>query len=209
MIDNWLEGWANLLSDDLISYYSYFTAIFAEIALFWGFGVENVLFYTILLLGCVVNVLITAFLKGCWFAETKKRQTALGHLYALTFLILFIIGMWGDLDNGPILFGIPLVWTGFTIWLREYQNSAFGFGFPDRVYKISAFIQKPVVLVSSQILLIGLPITVLGYGLAQIDIAIGYKIALTVLSIIMAPVWAYIEDTWATQNIFELVYETD
>ena len=209
MIDNWIEGLECLLSDDLISYYSYFTATFAEIALLWGFGVENVLLYTILLLGCVVNVLITAFLKGCWFMETQKRQTAVGHLYALAFLILFIIGMWSDLDNAPVLFVIPLVWAGFAIWLRGYQNSAFGFGFSDRVYKISAFIQKPVVLFFSQILLMGLPITVLGYGLAQIDMAIGYKIAITVLSIILAPLWAYIEDTWATQNIFELVYETD
>lgn len=209
MIDNWFEGWANLLSDDLVSYYSYFMAIFAEIALLWGFSVENALIYTTLLIGCIVNVFITAFLKGCWLAETEKRQRALGIMYAIVFAVLFIIGCAIDLDNAPILFAIPLVWTGFAIWLRGYQNSAFGFGFPERVYKISAFIQKPVVLVLSQILLMGLPIVALGYGIAQIDMAVGYKIVITVLSIILAPLWAYVEDSWATQNIFELVYETD
>ena len=208
-MDNWLEGWAYLLSDDLVSYYSYFTAIFAEIAILLGFGVENVLIYTILLAGCIVNVLLTAFLKGCWFAETEKRQRTLGIVYAIVFAILFIIGCGVDLNNAPILFAIPLVWTAFANWLRGYQNSAFGFGFSERVYKISAFIQKPVVLVLSQILLMGLPIIALGYGVSLIDMGLGYKIAITVLSIILAPLWAYVEDTWATQNIFELVYETD
>lgn len=208
MFDNWFEGWAYLLSDDLVSYYSYFTTIFAEIALLWGFGVENTLIYTILLIGCIVNVFLTAFLKGCWFA-TEKWQRVLGRIYAIVFAILFTIGCAIDLNNAPILFAIPLLWTGFGIWLRGYQNSAFGFGFPERVYKISAFIQKPIVLICSQILLIGLPIVALGYGIAQIDMAVGYKIAITVLSIILAPLWAYIEDSWATQNIFELVYETD
>lgn len=208
MFDNWFEGWAYLLSDDLVSYYSYFTTIFAEIALLWGFGVENTLIYTILLIGCIVNVFLTAFLKGCWFA-TEKWQRALGRIYAIVFAILFTMGCAIDLNNAPILFVIPLLWTGFAIWIRGYQNSAFGFGFPERVYKISAFIQKPIVLIFSQILLIGLPIVTLGYGIAQIDMAIGYKITITVLSIIFAPLWAYIEDSWATQNIFELVYETD
>ena len=209
MIDNWFEGWAYLLSDDLVSYYSYFTAIFAEIALLWGFGVEDVMIYTILLLGCIVNVLFTAWFKGSWFCEKEGKQWSIGISYCVIYLILLVTGCVINVKTAFILFVVPLAWTGFVIWLRGYQNSAFGFGFPERVYKISAFIQNPVVLVLSQILLMGLPIIALGYGVAQIDMSIGYKIAITVLSIILAPLWAYIEDSWATQNIFELVYETD
>ena len=209
MIDNWLEGWANLLSDDLISYYSYFTAIFAEIALLWGFGVEDAMIYTILLLGCIANVLFTAWFKGSWFCEKEGKQRSIGISYCVVYLILLFTGCVINIKTAFILFVVPLVWTAFAIWLRGYQNSAFGFGFSERVYKISAFIQKPVVLVLSQILLMGLPIIALGYGVAQIDMDVGYKIAITVLSIILAPLFAYIEDSWATQNIFELVYETD
>ena len=209
MIDNWFEGWVNLLSDDLISYYSYFTAIFAEIALLWGVGVEDAMIYTILLLGCIANVLFTAWFKGSWFCEKEGNQRSIGISYCVVYLILLFTGCVINIKTAFILFVVPLVWTAFAIWLRGYQNSAFGFGFSERVYKISAFIQKPVVLVLSQVLLMGLPIIALGYGVSLIDMGLGYKIAITVLSIILAPLFAYIEDSWATQNIFELVYETD
>ncbi len=212
MFESWFEGLAYLLSDNLVSYYSFFTAIFAEIAFLWGFGVEGAMLYTILLVACIVNVLFVAFLKGSWFCETKERQQFLSRLYCGIYLLLFITGCLNSIKFTFALFVIPVVWTGFSVWLRGYQNSVFGLGFSKWehvMYVISKIIQIPIVLFISELLLLVAPIGVMTYFVAQLDLALAWKIVLPVLAAILAPIWAYIEDSWATQNIFELAYEMD
>ena len=212
MLESWFEGWTYLFNDDLVSYYSFFTAIFAEIAFLWGFGVEGAMLYTILLLGCIANVLFVAFMKGCWFCETKERQQLLSRLYCAIYLFLIITGCLNSIKLTFALFVIPVAWTGFSIWLRGYQNSVFGPGFSKKehvMYVISKIIQIPIILFFSGVLLLLAPVGLVTYFVAHIEMALIWKIVLPVMVVIFAPFWAYIEDSWATQNIFELAYEID
>lgn len=212
MFESWFEGLAYLLSDNLVSYYSFFTAIFAEIAFLWGFGVEGAMLYTILLVACIVNVLFVAFLKGSWFCETKERQQILSGLYCAIYLMLFITGCLNSIKLTFVLSVIPVAWTGFSIWIRGYQNSVCGPGFSKRehvMYVISEIIHIPIVLFLSELLVLVTPIGVMSYFIAQLDLALAWKIVLPILAVILAPLWAYVEDSWATQNIFELAYEVD
>lgn len=209
MLEAWSEGWAYLCSDDLVSYYSFFTVIFAEIAFLWGFGVENALIFSILLAGCIVNVLFTAFLKGSWVCENKFCQRVSSIIYVMIYAVLLVVGLTINAKLTYIMFAVPFLWTGLAVWLRGYQNSCFGPGFSKVVYAISNFIQKPIVLISSQIILLGLPLIFLGYFISQIEISLALKFILVVGSVLIAPIWAYVEDSWATKNIFELIYDND
>ena len=63
--ETWRYGWEYLFSDELSTYYTYFTVILAECALFWIVAERTIaLQFTIILIGCILNVIICALLKG-------------------------------------------------------------------------------------------------------------------------------------------------
>ena len=207
MFEKWFDGIAYLMSDDLVSYHSFFSTILAEIAFLWCFGIDNALTFTLLLVVAMVNVLLIAFLKGSSIAYKDIGSIILSGTYVAIFMSLVIIGCFTNVRITLWIFTIPFVWTAFTMWIRGYQNGLFGPGFPKWVYTISKIIQTPIVLMTTQMLVLFAPIAVGAYFAANINMALWLKIILPVVAALMSPVWAYIEDSWATQNIFELAYE--
>lgn len=207
MFEKWFDGASYLMSDDLISYHSFFTTIFAEIAFLWAFGIEGAATYTWLLAGAIVNVLIIAALKGSIICNRDVGSIILSAIYVAVFMGLIICACIMDVLIGILLFAIPLVWTGFTVWIRGYQNSVFAGGFPKRVYKVANFIHQPAVMITSQMLVLLAPVIALAWFGACTEMALWLKVLMPILAAMLGPVWAYIEDSWATQSIFELAYE--
>lgn len=207
MFEKWFDGASYLMSDDLISYHSFFTTIFAEIAFLWAFGIEGAATYTWLLAGAIVNVLIIAALKGSIICNRDVGSVILSAIYVAVFMGLIICACIMDVLIGILLFAIPLVWTGFTVWIRGYQNSVFAGGFPKWVYKVANFIHQPAVMITSQMLVLLAPVIALAWFGACTEMALWLKVLMPILAAMLGPVWAYIEDSWATQSIFELAYE--
>ncbi len=207
MFEKWFDGASYLVSDDLISYHSFFTTIFAEIAFLWAFGIEGTVTYTWLLAGAIVNVLIIAALKGSIICNRDVGSIILSAIYVAIFIGLIICACIMDVLTGILLFAIPLAWTAFTMWIRGYQDSVFAMGFPKWVYKLANFIHKPAVMIISQFIVLLAPVVALAWFVACTDMALWLKVLLPILAAMLGPVWAYIEDSWATQNIFELAYE--
>ncbi|MBR3888801.1 MAG: hypothetical protein IKJ32_06845 [Clostridia bacterium] len=207
MLEKWFDGASYLVSDDLISYHSFFTTIFAELAFIWAFGIEGAMTYTWLLVGALANVLIIAALKGSIICNRDVGSIILSAIYVAIFMGLIICACIMDVLTGILLFAIPFAWTGFTVWIRGFQDSVFAMGFAKWVYKVANFIHKPVVMLISQFVVLLAPVIALAWFGACTDMALWLKILLPILAAMLGPVWAYIEDSWATQSIFELAYE--
>ena len=187
MFESWQRGWAYLFGDDLVSYYSFFTVIFTEIAFIWGSNLDiNLMLYTSLLIGCVLNVLLTAYLKGSWLCENRSAQRVSSLGYVLIYISLFLIGYVNNAKVTYILFGIPFLYAGVFTILREN----------DLLYTL-------------QFVLIAVPILAFGYFLLKIEMLWSFKAILFTVFILLAPIWADIEDSWATKTIFEMVYDND
>ena len=187
MFESWKRGWAYLFGDDLVSYYAFFTVIFVEIAFIWGGILDiNLTLYTILLIACILNVLITAFLKGSWICENVLLKRIVSITYVLIYITLLVVGCLNNVKITCVLFGVPLVFAGIFTILRGN----------DLFYLL-------------QFIMIVVPILTFAYFLLKVEMFWGFKaIAFTVFTLLL-PIWAEIEDSWATQNIFELAYEVD
>ena len=72
---------------------------------------------------------------------------------------------------------------------------------------IANFIHNPIIWLISQIIVIGLPMFMFIYFLYQTPLAIGVKFIIAVMSIFVAPLFAFIEDNTSACNIFELAYD--
>lgn len=204
MLERWSEGFECLLSDDLVSYYSFFNAIFVEIAFLWGMKVEGAPLYTILLLACIANVLIIAAIKGNTTSEVVC--TICSPVYCMTYLVILAVGCRYSVETTCVLLVIPFAWTVICTSLRSCLNSVF-FGYDSKFMKFINFIQTPIIGVAVQLMTLLLPIVLMGVYLARLEIAFLLNVAIPLIALMVGPFWAYIEDSWATQNIFELAYE--
>lgn len=207
MFDRWSEGLELLIGDDLVSYHSFFGFIFAEIAFLWCFGIENAMIYTLLLLGAVCNVLLIAALKGSYIANSNIGAMILSLVYLLSFVALMVVACMQNIINGILLFILPLAWAWIAMTARMYQISVLCGKFPKWIVVLSDFIHKPVVTITIQLIILFIPLLAFTIFVIFIDMAWWLKVILPLVMFLMSPYWAYIEDEWATQNIFELAYE--
>lgn len=207
MFDRWTEGVELLIGDDLVSYHSFFGFIFAEIAFLWCFGIENAMIYTLLLMGAVCNVLLIAALKGSYIANSNIGSMILSLVYLLSFISFMVVASMQNILIGLLIFLLPLVWAWFAMTARMYQISVLCGNFPKWIVALSNFIHKPVVTMTIQLIILFIPLLAFTAFVIFIDVAWWLKIILPLVVFLLSPLWAYIEDEWATQNIFELAYE--
>lgn len=87
----WKNGITGLFTEGSISFYTYFSIIFAECAYLWShFSSSVAMPFTIILLAYVINVIVWGPLKGLW--EGTKKELIFSILYVIIFIALFIIG---------------------------------------------------------------------------------------------------------------------
>ena len=122
LIENWNNGLHYLITDDLISFYTFFTIILAECSYLLGFyEFADAIPITIILLGYMLNVIVFARLKGN--AEGTKLELVFSILYVTVFVTLFVIGCFFNLaisiTTTAILFGVTALW----IVIRYHQDT--------------------------------------------------------------------------------------
>ena len=91
LINHWKKGLCYLFADDLISFYTFFTIIFAEcVYLRVLYSTPIIVPFTIILIGYVVNVIVCALFKS--ILEKPRIEAVFTVIYPIVFIILFIIG---------------------------------------------------------------------------------------------------------------------
>ncbi len=190
LLDNWAGGLIYLITDDLISFYTFFTVILAECSYLWAFyEFEIASPITFILLGYILNVIVFARLKGN--AEGTKLEKAFSTLYVAVFVTFFILGCcfnWAIIIIATaISFGVTALW----IVIRKYPL------FDNRIFWIL-----------TQIIVIGTPFVAFVIFYTKIPfLPTALKVIIPVLYLIFSPLIAYFEDDTAASNIFELAYD--
>lgn len=190
LLQKWDMGVSYLYADDLISFYAFFTIIFAECAYLRSSCPENVAnMFTIILLGYVGNVILCSWGKGV--CEIKEGQLAMSICYVMITVVLFVLGCIIDIKMNIALFAVPVVVTAVCVLLRSFYGSI-GNRMLEGFIQLAVVVVPWVALVIAVTLIPGLPTA------AQVLISAAH--------IICAPFVAYLEDNLACQNIFELAY---
>lgn len=211
LFESWMDGFSYLIDDDLISFYTFFTLIMAEISYFFAFQPLSVAMpLAIIFFGYMLNVVVCAIVKGNF--EGTKIEKICSIVYVLVFVALFIIGCiinWKiTLICTIILFAITALW----IAIRDHQDSVYAYkGQTTReklALKINSLFRNKVFWLLSQIIVIGAPFIAFIVMFANISfVPTALKIIIPVLYLIITPYIAFFEDASACCTIFELAYE--
>ena len=201
---NYFGGLELLLSDDLISYFAYFTTILVQVAFLWAFKVSNALFFTILLILSIVNVFIGAFWKS--YVEGSKAEIIQSVAFSGAIVVLFIVGCKASFVTSLLLFAIPLIVTRLWITIREFQNTEFlGYNPNSMTMKISKLFHNKIIYILSYVITMLIPICLLVVFTAMTGLPTYLKILLPLLYIFISPYIGLMEDEIATCSIFELM----
>lgn len=181
LINHWKEGLSYLFSDDLISFYTFFTIIFAECVYLRIFYSNSIVIqFTIILLGYVVNIIVCAWFKGYW--EVTKVEVVFTIIYSIVFITLFIIGCFINIKISIIMTIIPLIITAISIVLREGNYT-----------------------VLANFIIVGGPFIAFTISILMFPtLPIILKIIIPIVYALCVPFIPYIEDETAALNIFEL-----
>lgn len=189
--ETWRCGWEYLFSDELSTYYTFFTMILAECALLWCHAEKIVAFpFTLLLIACILNVIICAALKGAF------EELWVSILYISVFAILIALGCKINPIISIIMIGIPFIVTLVSTLIQEWLYSCI---------VSDTNIESIIILVIHAI-----PYIVFIIFLAQIQsLPILLKVIIPIIYFVCIPFMPIYEDNAATNNIFELAYESD
>lgn len=193
VIESWEDGLRNLLAEDFISFYTFFTVLLAECAYLWAFCSKNeAISMTVFLAIYALNVIVSALLKGYW--EGTRTEVVCSVFYVIAFLIFFTAGCFTNGKRNVIMTAIPLVTTFIWIGIRYFQEYG---GF-------KSFYTWLV----SQIIVIGAPFIAFTVCLASIsDVPIALKIVIPIVYLACAPWIAYFEDNSCSCSIFGIVWD--
>ena len=208
LIENWNNGLHYLITDDLISFYTFFTIILAECSYLLSFHeFADAIPITIILLGYMLNVIVFARLKGN--AEGTKLELVFSILYVTVFVTLFVIGCFFNLaisiTTTAILFGVTALW----IVIRNNQDTFYYLpdGLPKITYLINNLFGNKIFWILSQIVIIGGPFIVFVIFCTKIPfLPIVLKVIIPLLYLSLSPLIANYEDDSAALNVFELAY---
>lgn len=218
LISTWKKGWQLLYSDVQISFYTFFTIIFAESSYFWAFQPVSISIpFNAVLMGYVINVLLSALGKGL-YRETKK-EVLLTINYLLIFIILFIIGCFVNIFISIIITIIPFGMTALWIRFREYQKNMLTYAKTDKIVeeilkwlrkigiKLDKLAFKKTLYIMSQLLLICIPFIIFAIFFKFIPIGtLLAKNIVLIIYLIIIPFISLLEEKLSTYNIFEIAY---
>ena len=201
----WVSIFFNyLIEDDLISYYTFFTLIFAECAyLFASKPLKLAIPFTILLCLHMVNVIYCGYQK--FMFEGTKKEPVIIIVYIAIFVVLVLIGFIFSIPLSLVLIAIPLVITYLWVKIRSFQDTR---GWDNKL--IDRLFENRVFYWVSQIIVIGLPFATLIVCFAAIPkVPLALKIIVPIIYLLIIPFFSWLEDTIVAENIFEIAFHKE
>lgn len=203
-----------MIGYDSISFYVFFTTIFAEIAYLFTFQSINIAITgTVILAIYLANIIICGYIQGLY--EGNWPDVFVTIAYDLIFIATFVIGCMVNLKLCAIITVIPLIitiiailmtWTDSIIdLLKRYKKLAKWIKKIENIY----IIQRTGILdVPNSFIAVGVSFIIFAVMFSMVpQISVCTKVTVLILYFIFAPYFAYLEDIYATRNIFEMAYE--
>lgn len=188
LLRKWSMGVSYLFADDLISFYAFFTIIFAECAYLHAKQPGDIATaFTVILLGYVVDVIVCAWAKGK--VESKTGELMVAICYLMIAVAVLILGGLVDAMLSLIFLSIPVAGTAACVAIRYYAG-----------FVTHGEIEYILQAATACIPWIAFAITIA----INPEIPMFGKILIPAAWAILAPFVAYFEDNSASQNIFEL-----
>lgn len=187
ILKKYFDGWHLLMFDKHSSFYTRITAILTITVALWVYKVEDALAFSILLILAIANIIACGWWKG--EIEGSKKEVVQIKVYLINFVILLIIGC---IVNSSLtayivasLFGVGIIYNvGHSI--REVLSDIFLF------------------MILSIVLNIILPLGGLIYFISQTTIAIYFKVAISVMYILITPLFSYLQDKLCACSVYEI-----
>lgn len=207
-LDMYTDGLGYLFGDSLISFYTYFTLVFAECSFLWAFCAKSLSVpFTLILLGHALNIVITAWLKG--YFEGQRREFIFSILYWVDFIALFVIGAIFNINVSIILtfspFAITALWL-FALDIINFEIHLFSGPHSKIVILINKLFRNKLFRLVSQLILIGIPFVAFVVCFAQIPtLHVALKVIIPALYLLSIPLISYYEDSLLVFDIFQLV----
>lgn len=194
LIGMWRGGFSSLFSDDSISFYTFFTVIFAECFYLRSFYLTFIATaFNIILLGYVINVIMFAWIKRCISSPNKDEIVA--SLYSTIFALLFIIGCIINFWTCIAMTAIPLINTFLCNKVRYIQDECW---FRKR-FTFAYYL--------SQVIIVGVPIIAFVIcALITPTIPIFLKVIIPIIYVFTIPFIVLIEDKIGRYNIFDIAF---
>lgn len=213
LFQTWKAHFYYLIEEHIISYYTFFTVIFAECAYLWAFHTKFIsIGLTIVLLAYIGNVLVFSWLKS--FNEGERKELIMARLYVVGFIVIFIVGCFINFWLTVILTLIPFVITYLWLGIREFQDDDYSDNWDGIIGALVRLFKNKVFWIISQVFVIGLPYLAFTVMLVLIpNISLILKIVIAILYLICAPFVAYVPciDVCCHEitywNIFEIAYD--
>lgn len=205
LIERWKRGVGNFFEDELISFYTYFTLIFAECAYLWTVCEKTLAIqFTVILLGYVLNVVLCAWLKG--ETEGTKLEVVISIYYIIAFAMLCVAACFINAKMAIAMTAIPLVYTALCIGITRFPLASIQryatMGITDELCK------NKILFTCLRIVFVGAPLVAFAICLAQIPtLDVAWKIIIPIVYTFCIPLFALYEDCSAALNIFELAFE--
>lgn len=218
LISTWKKGWQLLYSDEQISFYTFFTIIFAESSYFWDSQPVTISIpFNAVLMGYIINVLLSALGKALY--KKTKKEVLITIIYLLTFIILFMIGCFVNIFISIIITIIPFGMTALWIRFREYQKNMLTYAKIDKFvekilkrltkigFELDKLAFKKTLYILSQLLFISIPFIIFAIFFKFIPIGtLLIKNIVLIIYLIIIPFISLLEKELSTYNIFELAY---
>ena len=206
ILNKWNFGSFCLIQDDHISYYTFFTIILAECSYLWVFHKPEIAIpLTLIMLGYIANVIVTAWIKG--IVEGSVFDTIMSAFYVFVFLFLLVLSFKYNIALSIIFNVILFAGTAIAKLIRGFQDSVHLTDNKFILFIDKLFANKTFWLIS-QIILIGIPFVTFTLLFVQITyIPVILKIIVPFLYALILPFIAALEDDLCARDIFELIYE--
>lgn len=186
LLKKYFAGLGLLMFDELSSFYSWITSILAIIVSLWVYNLEEALVFSILLFFAITNIIVCAWWKG-EVEETKKEELQT-KVYVINFVLLLVIGC---IINFTLMAIIVAVLIGLAIIYFVSNNFRI---MSDNIFYIILGIIFGLLL----------PLGGLIYFIFQTTIAMYLKVLISVIYILITPLFSYLEDNLCACTVYEL-----
>lgn len=211
IVESWKKGITWLFVEGLISFYTYFSIIFAECAYLWShFSSSVAMTFTIILLAYVINVIGFGLLKGLWVGT--KIELIFSILYVIIFISLLTIGCIYEASINIVLTIIPLVITFIWIQLEECQYIIISqmtekLKKLKKLKKLNKIFSNKFFYILLQVIIIGCPYIVFVVFIVMLPtFPIILKVLIPIIYLLCIPLITLLEDE-AGCDIFEIAYD--
>lgn len=205
LIDTWMIGVEGLIQGVSVSFYTFFTIVFAEIIYSWFFLREKALLLTFVLIGYLLAICAFGYFKKIWTGT--RKELILARLFLVMVAIVFAAGCFVDWLINIIFFVIPVGVAAVMVLIRDLQTMRFVASENKMVRFLCYVFDSSLIWLVAEVFVMAVPIACLWYVLSLIGLDSSVIVFIMAAYACIIPLIAWLEEEFVSDNIFELAYD--